>query len=94
MIKTIAFEAPFVVILDQNQLPQKVVYENCSTAEDIAAAIMELKVRGAPLIGVAAAFGLVLAMRQYRGGTEGMTEYYQEKRRILAATRPTAVNLF
>lgn len=94
MIQTIYYEEPFVVILDQNQLPQKVVYENCSTAEDIAAAIMELKVRGAPLIGVAAAFGLALAMRRYRGSAEGMTGYYQEKRRILAATRPTAVNLF
>jgi len=94
MIKTIAYKEPNVVILDQNQLPQKVVYEVCTTPEDVASAIRELKVRGAPLIGVTAAFGLVLAMRQYRGNREGVSAYYQEKRKLLAATRPTAVNLF
>jgi len=94
MIKTIAYEEPNIVILDQNQLPQKVVYEACATPEAVAAAIRALKVRGAPLIGVTAAFGLALAMLQYRGGGEGLSTYYQEKRQLLAATRPTAVNLF
>lgn len=94
MIKTIAYEAPYVVILDQNQLPQRVVYESCANAEQVAGAIRELKVRGAPLIGVAAAFGLALAMLNYNGGVEGIGAYYQEKRDLLAATRPTAVNLF
>ncbi|MGE5389488.1 MAG: S-methyl-5-thioribose-1-phosphate isomerase [Deltaproteobacteria bacterium] len=93
-MKTIAYEAPYVVILDQNQLPQKVVYESCVTAEQVADAIRELKVRGAPLIGVAAAFGLALAMLQYHGSEDELLNYYQEKRDLLAATRPTAVNLF
>jgi len=94
MIKTIAFEAPCVVILDQNQLPQKVAYENCASAEQVAGAIRELKVRGAPLIGVTAAFGLALAMLNYDGSAQGIAAYYQEKRDLLASTRPTAVNLF
>ncbi len=94
MIKTIAYEAPYVVILDQNQLPQRVVYESCATAEQVAGAIRELKVRGAPLIGVAAAFGLALAMQQYQGSVADLHSYYQGKRDLLAATRPTAVNLF
>lgn len=94
MIKTIAYEEPVLIVLDQNRLPQEVVYESCLTAEDVAAAIKELKVRGAPLIGVAAAFGLALAVLQFRGKPGELNAYYQNKRALLAATRPTAVNLF
>ena len=50
-------------LLDQTELPQKVVYKDCHSAADVWEAIRSLRVRGAPAIGVAAAFGLLLAVR-------------------------------
>lgn len=94
MIRTIYFKEQSVVILDQNQLPDRVVYEVCHTPEEVAEAIRCLKIRGAPLIGVAAAFGIALAMLKFSGKVSEMKAYYAENRRLLAATRPTAINLF
>jgi methylthioribose-1-phosphate isomerase len=72
-------------ILDQTQLPAEVVYIDAAGHRDVADAIRRLAVRGAPLIGIAAAYGLALAAR--RG--EDVRAAAEE----LAATRPTAVNL-
>lgn len=94
MICTVRFADDTVEILDQSQLPQQVVFERCQTAEEVAAAIRLLKVRGAPLIGVVAAFGLALAMRHYKGPQDAMDDYFYAARDLLASTRPTAVNLF
>ncbi len=94
MIRTIYFENGAVYILNQNQLPHKVEYERISTHQEIAQAIRELKVRGAPLIGVTAAYGLALAVRNYTGSGQELDRYYQEAEKLMAATRPTAVNLF
>lgn len=94
MIRTIYFEAGKVYILDQNRLPAKVEYEKISTHLEIAQAIKMLKVRGAPLIGVTAAFGLALAVLNYSGVQEELESFYNEAEQLLAATRPTAVNLF
>lgn len=94
MIETIAYEEDRVVILNQNLLPDKIVYESCASVQEVAEAIRTLKVRGAPLIGVAAAFGLALGAAQYQGKAEDFAEYYASMRSELAATRPTAVNLF
>lgn len=94
MINTISFNAEQINILDQNQLPARVEYEEISTHEEMAQAIRTLKVRGAPLIGVAAAFGLALAVRNYSGPMEKISDYYNAAEQLLAATRPTAVNLF
>ena len=69
-------------LLDQRALPDKTVYITCRTAADVAQAIRDMVVRGAPAIGCAAAFGVVLS-----GGT---AESYE----LLAKSRPTAVNLF
>jgi methylthioribose-1-phosphate isomerase len=77
---------PQVVLLDQRRLPQEEVDLVCTTAEDVAAAIRTLAVRGAPAIGIAAAYGLALAA--LRGDDLAAAE------RVLAASRPTAVNLF
>ena len=78
-------DGPRVVLLDQRRLPAEVVYLECGTAADVAAAIRELAIRGAPAIGVAAAYGLALAAE--RG------EDLEEAAAVLAASRPTAVNL-
>ncbi len=89
----LATETPGVVrILDQRRLPHEVVVLELRTAEDAAAAIRDMAVRGAPLIGVTAAYGLYLAA--LAAPAAGMTAFLEKKRAMLAATRPTAVNLF
>ena len=94
MIKTLFFDDEAVMILDQSQLPDKVEYLRCETVEEVAEAIKKLKVRGAPLIGVTAAFGLTIAMSAYQGESAAMQSYFEQARATLASTRPTAVNLF
>ena len=94
MIKTLFFDNEAIMILDQSRLPDKVEYLRCETVEEVADAIKKLKVRGAPLIGVTAAFGLAMAMANYQGEPTGMQDYFQYTRAVLASTRPTAVNLF
>lgn len=78
-------DGPAVVLLDQRRLPDEVVELRCSSAAEVADAIRTMAVRGAPAIGVAAAYGLALAA--LRG------EDLAEAERVLAASRPTAVNL-
>ena len=78
-------DAPAVVLLDQRRLPEEVVEVRCATAAEVAAAIRDMVVRGAPAIGIAAGYGLALAA--LRG------EDLDEAQRALAASRPTAVNL-
>jgi methylthioribose-1-phosphate isomerase len=72
-------------LLDQRKLPREVVYVDCRSASDVARAIRDMVVRGAPAIGVAAAFGLALAAKQ----GDDITRAGEELRRA----RPTAVNL-
>jgi methylthioribose-1-phosphate isomerase len=79
-------DGPRVVVLDQRRLPDEEVDLACDTAADVAEAIRTLAVRGAPAIGVAAAYGLALAA--LRG------DDLAEAERELASSRPTAVNLF
>ncbi len=73
-------------VLDQRVLPQSVHYLDCGSAQDVAAAIHDMAVRGAPAIGIAAAYGLVLAVRADAGA-------FDRAFAALAASRPTAVNL-
>jgi methylthioribose-1-phosphate isomerase len=78
-------DGPRVILLDQRRLPEEVVEVECTSAAEVADAIRTMVVRGAPAIGVAAAYGLALAAQ--RG------EDIAEAERVLAASRPTAVNL-
>jgi methylthioribose-1-phosphate isomerase len=78
-------EADRVVFLDQRRLPLEEVDLECRTAAEVAEAIRTLAIRGAPAIGVAAAYGYALAAQQ----GEDLDEAY----RVLAESRPTAVNL-
>jgi methylthioribose-1-phosphate isomerase len=86
-------------ILDQTRLPEEECYLELRTVEEVAEAIKSLRVRGAPLIGIAAAMGLAVGQRSGYplGGEgaagEGQLERVRESCRLLAATRPTAVNL-
>ena len=79
-------------LLDQRKLPISVEYKCCETAEDVADAIKSLLVRGAPAIGAAAAYGLVLAA--LKSTPETIREDLNRAANLLAGTRPTAVNLF
>jgi len=64
MLPTIAREADVVVMIDQRKLPSEEIYVRCSTAAEVARAIKTMVIRGAPAIGVAAAYGIALGMRK------------------------------
>ncbi|QAY65074.1 S-methyl-5-thioribose-1-phosphate isomerase [Paenibacillus protaetiae] len=81
-------------LLDQRLLPEEIVYLPLTTAEEVWEAIRHLKVRGAPAIGIAAAYGVVLGSRQVQEGTNGWLAEVRKQAEYLATSRPTAVNLF
>ncbi|MGI9295034.1 MAG: S-methyl-5-thioribose-1-phosphate isomerase [Pseudomonadales bacterium] len=82
-------------VLDQSILPARVEYRTCRTVADIEVAIRDMVVRGAPLIGVTAAYGLVLAAyREKAEDIQTLQQRVSEADEILRASRPTAVNLF
>src|SRR5690606_37585543 len=84
-----------VVILDQRVLPGEVQFLQCATYQEVASAIRDLNVRGAPAIGVTAALGVALGARQYAGDDSGGFQGFMDEVCLaLASTRPTAVNLF
>jgi methylthioribose-1-phosphate isomerase len=92
---TVAWKNDSVVFIDQTKLPNKLVYVRCKDYKEVADVIRKLVVRGAPAIGVSAAFGLALAAQQSNAKTltELMTDL-DNAFKVLHATRPTAVNLF
>src|SRR5512147_2594017 len=95
MIPTVEWKDGIVRMLDQTKLPLEVVYNECKDYQTVARGIRELWVRGAPAIGVAAAMGLALGARQISGSTfEEFWPKFEEICSHMAATRPTAVNLF
>lgn len=95
MLPTIAQENNVIVMIDQRKLPSKEVYVRCKTASEVAKAIKTMVIRGAPAIGVAAAMGIALGMRNSKAtGTKQFTTEFQRTCDLMAATRPTAVNLF
>ncbi|MGE5412878.1 MAG: S-methyl-5-thioribose-1-phosphate isomerase [Syntrophomonadaceae bacterium] len=79
-------------LLDQRRLPAEEIWLDLSRAPEIAMAIRDMAVRGAPAIGVAAAYGAAFSMRS--GGSTPPPERFATAKRLLGATRPTAVNLF
>src|SRR5687768_3747939 len=95
MLPTIAWQGEDIVMIDQRKLPADEVYVTCKTVNDVAKAIKTMVIRGAPAIGVCAAMGLALgAARSKATGTKQFTTEFQKNCDLLAATRPTAVNLF
>ena len=78
-------DGPSVVLLDQRRLPDDVAEMRCTTAAEVADAIRSMVVRGAPAIGIAAAYGMALAALR--------NDDLAEAERVLAVSRPTAVNL-
>jgi methylthioribose-1-phosphate isomerase len=95
MITPVRWEDGRLVLLDQTRLPAEEVERAYSTWVDVADAIRTLVVRGAPAIGVAAAFGVVLAARESATrDAAALASDLEDAIKGLAATRPTAVNLF
>jgi methylthioribose-1-phosphate isomerase len=95
MLPTIEWKDDAVVMIDQRKLPSAEVYVSCKTAAEVAKAIKTMVIRGAPAIGVAAAMGIALGMRRSgASGTKQFTTEFQKACDLMAATRPTAVNLF
>lgn len=92
---SITWEDDKLILLDQTLLPNNVVYESYTTAEGVWDAIRVMKVRGAPAIGVTAAYGLYLGVRNEREeSSEMFFKKVKEVSTYLATSRPTAVNLF
>ncbi|HEX2615334.1 MAG TPA: S-methyl-5-thioribose-1-phosphate isomerase, partial [Nitrososphaera sp.] len=95
LLLTVSWENNSVVLIDQTKLPNRLVHVRCSDYKEVADAIKKLVVRGAPAIGVTAAFGFALAAQASKAKTlpELMTDL-DTAFKVLRATRPTAVNLF
>lgn len=84
-----------VKLIDQRLLPGQEVWVECRDYQAVAHAIRSMQIRGAPAIGVAAAYGLALVARHSQAGSKSaLLDELSEASRVLAATRPTAVNLF
>ena len=95
MLPTIDWQDDVVVMIDQRKLPSKEIYVRCRTSNEVARAIKSMVIRGAPAIGVAAAMGLALGVKKSTAtGTRQLTADFVKNCEVMAATRPTAVNLF
>jgi len=94
MFRTVEWKDSTVVMIDQTKLPNELVYVKFTDYTQVANAIKNLVIRGAPAIGVAGAFGLALASLQSTATTpDDLLDDLENAKKILFETRPTAVNL-
>ncbi|OOZ39723.1 S-methyl-5-thioribose-1-phosphate isomerase [Solemya pervernicosa gill symbiont] len=94
-IRPIQWEHGKLRLIDQRILPQSETWLEYEASADVADAITSMVVRGAPAIGITAAYGVVLAaQRRYRESADGWRSAIEDDLKYLAASRPTAVNLF
>ncbi len=95
MIQTLEWTPEGVRFIDQTRLPTEEIYVTCRNYQEVANAIREMIVRGAPAIGVAAAMGIALGIQQSNAKDEqGLQADFDRIAGVLGKTRPTAVNLF
>ncbi|HYL16095.1 MAG TPA: S-methyl-5-thioribose-1-phosphate isomerase [Terriglobales bacterium] len=95
MIQTLEWTDSGVRFLDQTKLPTEESYVTCKTYEQVADAIRNMVVRGAPAIGVAAAMGIALALKNSKAErVSELEKVFDQAADALSKTRPTAVNLF
>ena len=92
--RTVEWEDDAVVMIDQRRLPAEEVYLRCQDHRAVAAAIRDMAIRGAPAIGVAAAFGIALGVRKAASEGPALRREFESICEDLRVTRPTAVNLF
>ncbi len=94
-MRTIEWKDGVVVTIDQTALPLKEVWVELKTCQQVASALKEMKIRGAPLIGVAAAYGVALAAYHSKAqNKEDLVRELEDAAETIKRTRPTAVNLF
>ncbi|MFQ5758612.1 MAG: s-methyl-5-thioribose-1-phosphate isomerase, partial [Candidatus Bathyarchaeia archaeon] len=94
-MRTIRWKNGVVIAIDQTKLPNKTVFVRMKKCGEVASAIREMKMRGAPLIGVAAAYGLALtAYHSTAQKKQELMKEIEESAEVLRKSRPTAVNLF
>src|SRR5438477_8305195 len=95
MIQTLEWTDCGVRFIDQTKLPTEETYVNCKTHQEVADVIRNMVVRGAPAIGVAAAMGVALGVKNSKAETPGeLKREFDEICDVIGKTRPTAVNLF
>jgi methylthioribose-1-phosphate isomerase len=95
MIQTLEWTDRGVRFIDQTKLPIEETYVNCKTYQEVADVIRSMVVRGAPAIGVAAAMGIALGVKNSKAETPGeLKRDFDEICEVIGKTRPTAVNLF
>jgi methylthioribose-1-phosphate isomerase len=95
MIRTLEWTSSGVRFIDQTRLPTEEVYVTCATYQEVASAIRDMIVRGAPAIGVAAAMGIALGVKQSTApDIASLRNEFGQICRTMGETRPTAVNLF
>ncbi len=92
-IAPVRYDDGKMLVLDQTKLPGTEEYIEAETKEDVWEAIKALRVRGAPAIGVAAAYGLFVAVRDFSGSIEEFEKELKRAADYLVTARPTAVNL-
>ncbi len=94
-VPTIRWEDGRVIIIDQTRLPLEEVYIPIENIHQMWEAIKKLRIRGAPAIGIAGAFGVYLGIKDYFGkDIDGFLEAFEQSCRYIESSRPTAVNLF
>src|SRR3982750_2828581 len=95
MIQTLEWTDKGVRFIDQTKLPTEEIYVTCTTHEQVADVIRNMVVRGAPAIGVAAAMGIALGVKNSKAGSVGeLKAEFDRICELIGKTRPTAVNLF
>src|SRR5437899_9065395 len=95
MIQTLEWTDSGVRFIDQTKLPTEEVYVNCTTHQQVADVMRNMVVRGAPAIGVAAAMGIALAVKNSTAESGAdLKKDFDQACAIIGQTRPTAVNLF
>jgi len=93
-LQSLRWDGDALLMLDQRLLPEQTLFLRLTTPEQVWEGIRELKVRGAPAIGIAAAYGVVLGVRSWTGHPQSLAAEVGRIAEYLATSRPTAVNLF
>ncbi len=93
MVKTLEWSSGALILLNQTALPLKVTYCTCRDYHRVCEAIKKLEVRGAPALGAAACFAMLLAFREVVRYPEDLTDAFLTAKKTIAEARPTAVNL-
>ena len=92
-IRSLKFDGEVLHILDQRKLPFEFIDVPCRSNKDVWEAINKMMIRGAPAIGVAAAYGMYLGIKNFTGTSEELLKKLKEVKKYLDTARPTAVNL-